>query len=171
MIQPYSIIKKCNYNSNYKCFEEIYKILYIHWTKLHNNKYIDEPELQFGLDSVLVVDILRRLFMKDSAISGVSGKLPTITYKKFLYHTIVHKLMKKTSKSFNKFLEILFMSILEENAITGIIKLNNRCKFDKKIIQHKKNLLNLSSGTKDLYTISNSDIINIIIKHRQSNKK
>ena len=33
--------------------------------------------------------------------------------------------MKKTSKSFNKFFEILFMSILEENAITGII-INNR---------------------------------------------
>ena len=28
---------------NYKCFEEIYKILYKYWTKLHNNKYIDDP--------------------------------------------------------------------------------------------------------------------------------
>ena len=162
-----TINKKCQ-SGNYKCFEEIYKTLYKHWSKLHNDKRIKNPSLQFLVDTTPMIPVFNDLFMKDSDIPGVSGKLPSLVYKKFIYHTIVHKLCKKTSESFMHFLEILFMTILEENAITGIIKLNKTCYIDRVIIENKIKIL----GKKDSTLISNTDIINILAKCRpRLNKK
>lgn len=162
-----NINRKCHY-SDYKCFEEIYKTLYKHWSKLHKNKHIENPSLQFLEDTVPMIPVFNDLFMKNSDIEGVSGKLPSLAYKKFLYHTIVHKLCKKTSESFIDFLEILFMTILEENAITGIIKLEKDNYIDNTIIENKIKIL----GKKDSTLISNTDIINMLTRcRRQLNKK
>ena len=60
------------------------------------------------------------------------------------------------------------MTILEENAITGIIELKKDNYIDNAIIENKIKIL----GEKDSTLISNTDIINMLVRcRRRLNKK
>ena len=146
-INKYKLRIKCvNFNTaTYDCFEEIYKVCYVYWNKCHEKykrtrKELDklEAEAKFMVDIIEIIEILRPLFMPniyalsdewfnklDKKREDVSGGLPSPMYFNFLLHTAKYKVCKDNlSSSFNKFVEILFMSGLEENNITGVIPLN-----------------------------------------------
>ena len=181
VINMFKFSSKCprsNRNS-YICFEEIYKILFVHWTKCHE-KYKETgdisdrhiAELKFMVEVTDMVVILSPIFMVEvryltdewliklgkSDRTLISGSLPSPIYFNFLLHTVNFKLCKsRTSDSFNRFLEIFFMSSLEENNITGIIPLNTDDKYENKIYQIKRKY---TSNVEK--TISNSDIIGLL---------
>lgn len=181
VIDTFRFSSKCSkYNRNsYKCFEEIYKILYVHWTKCHE-KYKETGdmsdrhagEFKFMVDVTEMVSILYPIFMVDvihlpdewlvklktPRRRRVSGFLPSPMYFNFLLHTVNFKLCKPHTKdSFNRFIEILFMSSFEENSITGIIPLDTTNPYENNIYQIK---LKYTGNVEK--TICNSDIINII---------
>ena len=169
---------KSNRNS-YICFEEIYKILFVHWTKCHE-KYKETGdisdrqagELKFMIDATDMIAILAPIFMVNvgylsdawliklgkSDITLVSGSLPSPIYFNFLLHTVNFKLCKPNiSKSFNRFLEIFFMSSLEENNITGVIPLDTDNIHENKIYEIKQEYTDNAEKM-----ICNSDIIHIL---------
>ena len=181
-INKYKLRIKCvNFNTaTYDCFEEIYKVCYVYWNKCHEKykrtrKELDkiEAEAKFMVD---IIEILRPLFMPniyalsdewfnklDKKREDVSGGLPSPMYFNFLLHTAKYKVCKDNlSSSFNKFVEILFMSGLEENNITGVIPLNLDNPSEKEIYDKK-----VLYGINEEPVISNTDIVSMIINCRE----
>ena len=184
-INKYKLRIKCvNFNTaTYDCFEEIYIVCYVYWNKCHEKykrtrKELDklEAETKFMLDITEIIEILRPLFMPNIyAISdewfnklgkkrnNISGGLPSPMYFNFLLHTAKYKVCKDNlSSSFNKFVEILFMSGLEENNITGVIPLNLDNPSEKEIYDNK-----VLHATNKEPAISNTDIVSMIINCRE----
>ena len=94
--------------------------------------------------------------------NNVSGGLPSPMYFNFLLHTAKYKVCKDNlSSNFNKFVEILFMSGLEENNITGVIPLNLDNPSEKEIYDKK-----VLYGVNQEPVISNTDIVSMIINCR-----
>ena len=184
-INKYKLRIKCaDFNAaTSECFEEIYKVCYVYWNKCHE-KYkrtlieLDrqEAETKFMIDITEIIEILRPLFMVnvyqlsdrwlnklDKRRADVSGALPSPMYFNFLLHTAKYKVCKDNlSSSFNKFVEILFMSGLEENNITGVIPLNLDNPSEKEIYDKK-----VLHATNRESAISNTDIVSMIINCRE----
>lgn len=184
-INKYKLRIKCaNFNTvTYDCFEEIYKVCYVYWNKCHEKykrtrKELDklEAETKFMVDIIEIIEILRPLFMPNiHALSdewfnklgkkrnNISGGLPSPMYFNFLLHTAKYKVCKDNlSSNFNKFVEILFMSGLEENNITGVIPLNLDNPSEKEIYDKK-----VLYGVNQEPVISNTDIVSMIINCRE----
>jgi len=184
-INKYKLRIRCaNFNTaTSDCFEEIYKVCYVYWNKCHEKykktrKESDkqEAEYTFMVDITEIIEILRPLFMVnvyqlsdrwlnklDKKRADVSGALPSPMYFNFLLHTTKYKVCKDNlSSSFNKFVEILFMSGLEENNITGVIPLNLDNPSEKEIYDKK-----VLHGTNREHAISNTDIVSMIINCRE----
>ena len=184
-INKYKLRIKCaNFNTvTSECFEEIYKVCYVYWNKCHEKykrtrKELDklEAETKFMVDITEIIEILRPLFMVpvhklgnnwlnklDKKRADVSGALPSPMYFNFLLHTAKYKVCKDNlSSSFNKFVEILFMSGLEENNITGVIPLNLDNPSEKEIYDKK-----VLYGINEEPAISNTDIVSMIINCRE----
>ena len=183
-INKYKLRIKCaNFNTvTSECFEEIYKVCYVYWNKCHEKykrtrKELDklEAETKFMVDITEIIEILRPLFMPNIyALSdewfnklgkkrnNVSGGLPSPMYFNFLLHTAKYKVCKDNlSSNFSNFVEILFMSGLEENNITGVIPLNLDNPSEKEIYDKK-----VLHATNKEPAISNTDIVSMIINCR-----
>lgn len=184
-INKYKFRIKCaNFNTTTsECFEEIYKVCYVYWNKCHEkykrtHKESDrqEAEYTFMVDITEIIEILRPLFMVqvyqlsdrwlnklDKKREDVIGSLPSPMYFNFLLHTVKYKLCKPNiSSNFNKFLEILFTSGLEENNVTGVIPLNLEDPSENEVYDMK-----VLHATNREPAISNSDIVSMVISCRE----
>lgn len=183
-INEYKLRTKCaDFNTvTSECFEEIYKVCYVYWNKClekykttreESDKEVAEVIFMIGITEI--IEILRPLFMVNVCelsyewrnklnIRGyVSGDLPSPMYFNFLLHTAKYKVCKDNlSSNFSNFVEILFMSGLEENNITGVIPLNLDNPSEKEIYDKK-----VLYGVNQELSISNTDIVSMIIKCRQ----
>jgi hypothetical protein len=169
--------------TNNECFEEIYKVCYVYWNKCHEkykrtHKESDkqEAEYTFMVDITEIIEILRPLFMVqvyqlsdrwlnklDKKREDVVGSLPSPMYFNFLLHTVKYKLCKPNiSSNFNKFLEILFTSGLEENNVTGVIPLNLEDPSENEVYDMK-----VLHATNEEPAISNTDIVSMVISCRE----
>ena len=183
-INEYELRTKCaDFNTvTSECFEEIYKVCYVYWNKClekykttreESDKEVAEVIFMIGITEI--IEILRPLFMVNVCelsyewrnklnIRGyVSGDLPSPMYFNFLLHTAKYKVCKDNlSSNFSNFVEILFMSGLEENNITGVIPFNLDNPSEKEIYDKK-----VLYGVNQELSISNTDIVSMIIKCRQ----
>jgi len=135
---------------------------------------INDPEFKFMCGIVEIVEILRPLFMIELSKLATTNKrtewadklnidihtrgaVPSPMYFNFLLHTVKFKASDElSSNNFKRFLEIFFMSSLEENTITGVIPLDKSKQGENEVYEIKKRYVN------DESSICNSDIVTII---------
>ncbi len=104
-----TIINKFNTEYNNSNYEFLLNILFNIWTA-HNKDLII-------LHNPIIINKCREIFLDKY------NYFPNRYYKNLLEYIIKNKL-HDNDKEYNQFL-ITFLMVLEENAITGIIKLNN----------------------------------------------